>query len=81
MITKQEKTLDDIINFGKYKGKTIHQVLHSDASYLVWAHNNIKWFKLSEGVYNEAIDKAYTEKMTYYVENIDWGVDLYDFMD
>jgi hypothetical protein len=77
----KELGLDDLINFGKYKGKTVHQVLHMDASYLVWAHDKIEWFKLKEGIHAEAVDKAYKERMEYELDRIDWGVDLYDFMD
>ena len=36
------------INFGKYKGKTVEEVLTLDPSYLLWAHKNIEWFALEK---------------------------------
>lgn len=41
--------MHDVIVFGKYKGKTIRQVKDIDAGYLMWAFENIDWFKMSEG--------------------------------
>ncbi len=76
-----KKKLEDIVTFGKYKGKSVHQILHMDASYLVWAHMNIEWFKLEDGIYTEAIDKAYQERMEYALDHFDWGVDPYDWCD
>jgi hypothetical protein len=79
---EKELGLDDVISFGKYKGKSIHQILNLDSSYLVWANNTIDWFKLKEGVLAEAIDRAFQEKIQYQLERINWsGVDVYDFMD
>ena len=74
-------TLDSIIKFGKHKGKTICFILNEDPSYLVWASENIKSFKLEQDILDEAIDLAFDRKMEYYTETIGWGVDIYDFMD
>lgn len=71
-------TLDDIINFGKYKGKSVHKVLHTDPSYLVWANKEIEWFNLSEGVLDEALSGASEQKRQYYIDNLDY-IDYYDF--
>jgi hypothetical protein len=71
-------TLDDIITFGKYKGKSIHSILHTDPSYLIWAHNNVEWFKLGIGVYDEACSGANEQRTQYYIDNLDWK-DYYDF--
>lgn len=70
--------LDSIINFGKYKGKSIFLVLQHDASYLIWAHNNVEWFKLTHSVYEVAYDKASDEKRQYYIDNLD-PIDYYDY--
>lgn len=79
--TIKKKELESILTFGKYKGKTIQDVLSTNPSYLIWAHDTISWFKLKEEIYDEAVDASYKEKMNYYIENFDWGVDPYDFMD
>jgi hypothetical protein len=34
-------TLDDKLNFGKYKGRTIREVLKSDPGYLCWLRDSI----------------------------------------
>ncbi|MFT4064372.1 hypothetical protein [Paraburkholderia sp.] len=34
-------TLDDKLNFGKYKGRTIREVMKSDPGYLCWLRDNI----------------------------------------
>jgi hypothetical protein len=72
--------LDDKITFGKYKGKSIHSVLHTDPSYLVWANDNIEWFKLTEGIYDEALSGQAEQKRQYYIDNLDY-IDHYDYCD
>jgi hypothetical protein len=39
-------TLEDKITFGGYEGMTIAEVLVKDPVWLVWAHENIHFFKL-----------------------------------
>ena len=41
-------------NFGKYKGKTVEEVLTLDPSYLLWAHKNVEWFALEKEVWIDA---------------------------
>lgn len=36
------------LTFGKYKGKKIEDVIEEDPKYLLWAHENIEWFQLSD---------------------------------
>lgn len=38
--------LDDEMPFGKYKGKTLREVIESDKSYIEWVINNVKDYKL-----------------------------------
>ena len=45
------KSLEYKLTFGKYKGKTLNNILSYDASYILWANKNVKWFKLSEKLY------------------------------
>lgn len=47
--------------FGKHKGETVDSVAENDPAYLVWAHENIDWFKLTKEQYeallmDEAVD-------------------------
>ena len=41
-------TLENKLNFGKHKGKTIDEILHEDPTYIRWCLENIDWFKLSK---------------------------------
>lgn len=74
----REYNLESILNFGKYKGKSVHYILHNDPSYLVWANDNIEWFKVSEGIYDEACSGAREQRRQYYIDNLD-PIDYYDF--
>ena len=49
---------DDIITFGKYESETVMEVLEKDPGYLVWAEQNIAWFKLKDYILNRAEDDA-----------------------
>lgn len=57
----KKSKLKTILNFGKYKGKTIEYVLKWNPEYLVWAHTTIKWFKLEDNLYKKAIMRANEE--------------------
>lgn len=53
--------VDTFLRFGKYKPKnpgdkllTIEQVLTKDPGYLIWCHENIEWFALTEDLYKDA---------------------------
>lgn len=37
-----------LIDFGKYRGQSVPDVIRSDPQYLLWAHNNTDRFKLTE---------------------------------
>lgn len=50
--------LKDKLTFGKYKGKTIQDILYDDPQYLVWLHQNTE-HKLQSKTYNEAQLKIY----------------------
>jgi len=74
------KKLDSELTFGKYIGQTVHQVLHKDPSYIVWAHDTIEWFKVESAIYEEASDGADEQKRQYLIDNLDY-IDYYDFCD
>ena len=46
----KELGLDDILDFGKYKGEKISEVLLKDAQYIEWCMWNIPTFILSNEV-------------------------------
>jgi hypothetical protein len=44
-----------VITFGKHKGKRIEQVLAYDPRWLIWAHDNVAFFKLSKDLHEIAM--------------------------
>lgn len=42
------RSINGVLEFGKYKGQTIQQVMKSDPNYLHWALQNIPDFKLNK---------------------------------
>ena len=42
------------LTFGKYKGKTVEEVMTLDPGYLLWAYNNIEWFTIDKETYLDA---------------------------
>lgn len=57
--------IDSELKFGKYKPKsptedilTIEDVIERDPGYLVWCHENIDWFALTEDLYLDACGLA-----------------------
>lgn len=38
--------LNDTMPFGKYKGKTLQEVIDTDKSYIEWVVNNVKDYQL-----------------------------------
>ena len=54
---KTQKQLIDldtyVFTFGKHKNRSIRDVIDDDANYVLWCHDNIEWFKLSEGDYDK----------------------------
>lgn len=83
-LTKNKFTsLKDILDFGKYNGKTIKQILDHDASYLKWAIENIDRFMLSEKDEERIYDKADMERTEWLQDNVNefgWE-DYYDYCD
>ena len=39
---------NSIFTFGKFKGKTISEVIDSDPRYVAWVVKNVKWFNLDD---------------------------------
>ncbi len=44
---------EDIITFGKYKGKTFYEISYIDPDYIVWLNENVKTIKLPEKFVDE----------------------------
>lgn len=42
------RSINNVLEFGKHKGKTIQQVMKEDPNWLHWALQNIKDFKLNK---------------------------------
>lgn len=63
--------------FGKYKGKTVKEVMYEDPSYLLWADDNVEGFELSDYLRDKA-EEFYAEEHLYEPSwgdlNDDWGV-------
>lgn len=53
-----------VLSFGKYKGKTILQVLEKDPSYIIWLNDN-KILNIEEQIVEEAIELKYEEEDDY----------------
>lgn len=56
-----------VLPFGKYKGHTVGDVLTINPDWLLWAEENVSWFRLtdkvrniaescSDNIYREAVD-------------------------
>jgi hypothetical protein len=78
---KKYTSLKEVINFGKYKGKTLQKVLDIDASYLQWAIRNTGRFSLSKNDIKLISQKADEEHKDWLYDNYgiedgeddDWG--------
>lgn len=46
------------MTFGRYKGRTIEEMLEEAPDYLIWANSNIDWFKLEPGILEEAYENS-----------------------
>lgn len=51
---KRKYALDEILHFGKYRGKTLRWVLDNHQEYVMWCLSNIQSFGMSD----EALDYA-----------------------
>ena len=59
-------TQTDKLTFGKYKGKTIREVLQIDADYIKWCQDNVKGFSMDEEPGSDA-----TVKASFYSEGVE----------
>lgn len=68
--------LSEKLTFGKYKGKTVADVLIEDPSYLVWAHNNVDFFKVSTELLQIARStiKPDPSRRRYLDDDPDWDI-------
>jgi hypothetical protein len=48
----------DIINFGKYRGTTIKELMKTHPDYLVWCQNNVSFFELDEDLLLQCEDEV-----------------------
>ncbi|HEX4112735.1 MAG TPA: hypothetical protein VH020_09390 [Stellaceae bacterium] len=51
--------LDTVLDFGRYKGRTVEDVLADDPRYLLWAMENVERFEVDKAV-QDAITRAAT---------------------
>lgn len=59
--------LDTQLNFGKYKGYTIRQIIDDGgAGYLEWCMDNIEWFELDDKTYERVEEILYPDYLTDY---------------
>lgn len=65
MIDKLLLTTENKITFGKYKGYTIEYVLYENPEYLVWASENVEFFKLEPKVLARAKESSIERDKTY----------------
>ena len=71
---------EDILRFGKHKGKSIRQVYEDDPTYIRWCLNSIDTFEMSDKDRREALEISYSyERDIYEDEKDDWGAlgDIY----
>lgn len=49
-MSKRNKNLklEDKLDFGKYEGYTVKELIKKDPDYLAWACDNIDWFNLDQ---------------------------------
>lgn len=65
-------SLDFKLNFGKYRGRTIDEILDEDPTYIRWCIDNIYWFKLSKE--DEETVRTYADYCDREMEEYeDWG--------
>ncbi len=46
MTKKKKKKTVPRLTFGKYSGEPLHQIIEKDPEYILWVHNNVKFFPL-----------------------------------
>lgn len=55
---------EDVFDFGKYKGCRLDRVIEANPSYVVWAHWNVKWFKLTNDQLHRAEENISKKRPT-----------------
>ena len=58
-------TLDGRVTFGKYKGYTVQYVLDENPKYLIWASENVEFFKVEQDILDRARSYSYSEPSFY----------------
>jgi len=76
-MTDKLLTTESKLTFGKHKGYTIEYVLYEAPEYLVWASENVKFFKLDPKVLARAKESSGKRKEEHYK----YIRSLYNFMD
>lgn len=66
---------ESVLDFGRYKGKTVEYVVGFDPDYLVWAAETIEWFDLDEDVLVAAEWDSRMEEELYRIDWSDWTDD------
>ena len=59
MRKRKIKSIEDVITFGKYKGKTVEEVYKKDPKYLYWAVNNTFRFDLPKDFLHQLHSKIF----------------------
>lgn len=55
-----------ILNFGKFKGKTIQQIFEEEEySYILWLHKNVEKVKISQEMVKECISLKEAEDLAW----------------
>ena len=78
-IQRDTKIIDEgyIFTFGQYKGLSVSDVLHNDSRYILWCHDNIDWFILSDQLYDRLINEAFDDRVSNYISDMYYDVDIY----
>lgn len=59
--------LDDQIPFGKYVFRSIRDILLLDPGYLLWAHENVRGFRLDSDVLKDARHAKHEQRQENFV--------------
>ena len=49
--------VNDVLQFGKYKGRTVLEVIDTNPSYIVWCIQNVKDFVIDKRLSDELVDQ------------------------
>ncbi len=53
--------LNDVIDFGKYKGKSIKEIMESHSFYIEWVIKNVEYFAISRDAMKFFTEECYNE--------------------